>query len=205
MNKRTTAIIVTLIIVVFVAILALYFTIFRFGLSHSSTTWSEFGGYVSGVLMPILTAINIYVFIKLTNAISEKDSKQSEKEMVFQKQLMLMQFRKKEIDEFEERMDSLFSFNDIGTLKDLHSKVNNTIIYLGSFQSTKLSLFGCNKDSGLKKDIDNLIKLLSGMDKKWDNNKTINNETILEEYMPLFYTLKNSIVRSLQDITINCD
>ena len=94
MNKRITVIIV----IAFAIVLALYLIVFRYGLSHSTTTWSEFGGYVSGVLMPILTAINIFVFVKLTNAISENDTYRSEKEMLFQKQLMLMQFRKKEID-----------------------------------------------------------------------------------------------------------
>lgn len=194
MNKRITVIIV----IAFAIVLALYFIVFRYGLSHSTTTWSEFGGYVSGVLMPILTAINIFVFVKLTNAISENDSNRSEKEMLFQKQLMLMQFRKKEIDEIETKMDSIFSINDVNTSKGMMSKVNNLIIYLGSFQSTKLSLFGIKEDSKIKKDIDDLMDLLSGINKKWSNN-----ENVPEEYMQLFYKLKNSIVRSLQDITIN--
>lgn len=199
MNKRTPFIIVTIIAIAFTFVLALYLIIFRYGLSHSSTAWSEFGGYFSGILMPILTAINIFVFINLTNAISEKDSNRSEKEMQFQKQLMLMQFRKKEIDEIETNMDSIFSINDVNTSKGMMSKVNNLIIYLGSFQSTKLSLFGIKEDSKIKKDIDNLMDLLSGINKKWSNN-----ENVPEEYMQSFYKLKNSIVRSLQDITINC-
>ena len=199
MNKRTPFIIVTIIAIAFILVLALYFIIFRYGISHSSAVWSEFGGYVSGILMPILTAINIFVFIKLTNAISEKDSNRSEKEMQFQKQLMLMQFRKKEIDELETKMDSIFSTNEINTSKDMISKVTNIIIYLGSFQSTKLSLFGMKEDSKIKKDIDDLINVLSWINIKWSNN-----ENIPKEYMQLFYKIKNSIIRSLQDITINC-
>ena len=199
MNKKAPTVIVIVIAIAFTLVLALYLIVFRYGLSHSSTAWSEFGGYVSGVLMPILTAINIFVFIKLTNAISEKDSNRSEKEMQFQKQLMLMQFRKKEIDELETKMDSIFSTNEISTSKDMISKVNNIIIYLGSFQSTKLSLFGMKEDSKIKEDIDDLINVLSWINKKW-----INNENVPEEYMQLFYKIKNSIIRSLQDITINC-
>ena len=195
MNKRITVIIV----IAFAIVLALYLIVFRYGLSHSTTTWSEFGGYVSGILMPILTAINIFVFVKLTNAISEKDSNRSEKEMIFQKQLMLMQFRKKEIDELETKMDSIFSINEVDTLKGMLSKVNNLIIYLGSFQTIKLSLFGIKEDSKIKKNINDLIDLLSGINKKWSNN-----ENVPEEYIQLFYKLKNSIVRSLQDITVNC-
>ena len=199
MNKKTSYIIVTIIIVVFVSVLAVYFAIFRFGLSHSSTTWSEFGGYVSGILMPILTAINIFVFVKLTNAISEKDSIRSEKELLFQKQLTLMQFRKKEIDEFEARTNSVFSFDDVNTTKAMISKVNNIVIYLGTFQSTKLALFGYSEDSEIKKDIDKLIDLFGEISKKWSNNVAVS-----EEHMVLLFNLKNSIVRSLQDVTVNC-
>lgn len=195
MNKRITVIIV----IAFAIVLALYFIVFRYGLSHSTTTWSEFGGYVSGILMPILTAINIFVFVKLTNAISEKDSIRSEKELLFQKQLTLMQFRKKEIDEFEARTNSIFSFDDVNTTKSMISKVNNIVIYLGSFQSTKLALFGYYEDSEIKKEIDKLIDLFGGISNKWNNN-----EAVSEEHMVLLFNLKNSIVRSLQDVTLNC-
>lgn len=195
MNKR----IAVIIVIAFAVVLALYLIVFRYGLSHSTTTWSEFGGYVSGVLMPILTAINIYVFVKLTNAISEKDSQRSKKEMLFQKQLMLMQFRKKEIDEFETMMNSIYTIDDIKSTDDMISKISNLVIYLGSFRSTKLSLFGCDEDSEISKEINKLIDLLSEINKNWNNNGAVPGE-----YMLSYYKYKNSITRSLQNITINC-
>lgn len=55
-------------IVSFFMILA-YFLIFHYGFSNDSSSWSNFGDYVNGVLSPILAAVNIYVFIRLTTVI----------------------------------------------------------------------------------------------------------------------------------------
>ena len=59
--------------------------------------------FFNGFMMPILTAINIYVFVKITNSISEKDTVQSEKELSFRKQLILLQFQKEDIETFEKK------------------------------------------------------------------------------------------------------
>ena len=52
-----------------------YFIFFHYGFSNESNSWSNFGDYFNGVLSPILTAVNIYVFIRLTTTISNIESK----------------------------------------------------------------------------------------------------------------------------------
>lgn len=197
MNKR----IAVIIVIAFAVVLALYLIVFRYGLSHSTTTWSEFGGYVSGVLMPILTAINIYVFVKLTNAISEKDSQRSKKEMLFQKQLMLMQFRKKEIDEFEKMTDAVFSFaenSDYNSVKkEISYLATNAMLYLASFQTTKRTLFNLEKDSCIIKEMKELMELVGRFSNQIDNSFPS------KEELKKYYELKYSISRSLQEITIS--
>lgn len=84
----------------------------------NSNSWIEFSVFFNGVIMPILTAINIFVFVKLTNAISEKDKIQSEKALFYQKQLLLMQFRKAEIEAFEKSLDNVFLFKKTADYKD---------------------------------------------------------------------------------------
>ena len=65
------------IVIVSIIILAFYFFMFNNGLSKDSNSWSNFGDYVNGVLTPILTAINIYVFIKMTIAISSLEERRT--------------------------------------------------------------------------------------------------------------------------------
>lgn len=200
MNKRITVIIV----IAFAIVLALYLIVFRYGLSHSTTTWSEFGGYVSGILMPILTAINIFVFVKLTNAISEEDSKRSEKELSFQRQLMLMQFRKAEIDAFEKTMENVLSFKENTDYKNVKQFLNDTsfsvlnaMIYLDSFMNTKLEMFNLNKKSKAVTDIASLISLLDNYNNNLNEGKIVEKE----EYLKMF-NLKNSIIYSLQKVIL---
>ena len=55
---------------IFIATMLLYWSVFRFGLSTQMSDWGNFGSYFSGLIMPILTAINITVFVKMTKEIS---------------------------------------------------------------------------------------------------------------------------------------
>lgn len=197
MNTRITLIITVAILVV----TNLFLTFVK------SSLWLEFSVFFNGVMMPILTAINIFVFVKLTNAISEKDTIRSEKEMFFQRQLMLMQFRKTEIDIFEKTMDDVFSFKSVSDYNGIKELINalsysvlNAMMYLDSFTNTKLSMFDLNKDSEIAVDIKNYISLLE----KYKN--CLEDEKIppKEEYSKMFM-LKDSIIYSLQKITLNND
>ena len=62
-----------------------YFIFFHYGFSNESNSWSNFGDYFNGVLSPILTAVNIYVFIRLTTTISNIESKRAQEAIAQEK------------------------------------------------------------------------------------------------------------------------
>ena len=87
----------------------LYCSVFRFGLSTQMSDWGNFGSYFSELIMPILTAINITVFVKMTKEISSIDERRSNNAIKAQKEITLMEFRKKEIESFEKYVyDALY-------------------------------------------------------------------------------------------------
>lgn len=138
------------IIAVTICCLGFYFYMFNNGLSNDSNSWSNFGDYVNGVLTPIFTVINIYVFIKLTTAISrleekryensmEIEDKRREKEIEHEKELLLMQFRKQEIETFVKQINRIDNSPlDIVTLKEVAN-------YLKSFNDTGVKWFDIKK------------------------------------------------------------
>lgn len=170
----------------------------------NSSSWIEFSVFFNGVLMPILTAINVFVFVKLTNIISKKDEIRSEKELSYQKQLLLMQFRKAEIEEFEKSFDNVFLFKNVAEYTDYTSDVSfsvmNALVYLNSFQNTKLSLFNLNENSKVAIDINNYSLLL----KEYHDSMKEKKFPTKEEFDKMF-ALKDSIIQSLQMITLNSD
>ncbi len=170
----------------------------------NSSSWIEFSVFFNGVLMPILTALNVFVFVKLTNIISKKEEIRSEKELSYQKQLLLMQFRKAEIEAFEKSFDNVFLFKNVAEYTDYTSDVSfsvmNALVYLNSFLNTKLSLFNLNKNSKVAIDITNYSLLL----KEYHDSLKEKKFPSKEEYDKMF-ALKDSIIQSLQMITLNCD
>ncbi len=168
------------------------------------SSWIEFSVFFNGVLMPILTAINVFVFVKLTNIISKKEEIRSEKELSYQKQLLLMQFRKAEIEAFEKTIDNVFLFKNVAEYTDYTSDVSfsvmNALVYLNSFLNTKLSLFNLDKNSKVAIDITNYSLLL----KEYHDSLKEKKFPRKEEYDKMF-ALKDSIIQSLQMITLNSD
>lgn len=158
---------------------------------NTNHSWIEFSTIFNGIMMPILTAINVYVFVKLTNAISEKDEMRSRKELEYQKNMMLMQFRKSEIDAFSR---VITNENDVCTEKLLSS----ALLYVDTFYSSRLSLFNLNKESGVAKEILDFCKCLDSCYIKTIEQKTLSEDEILQ-----LISKKNNIVCALQDITLS--
>lgn len=81
-----------------VVVLTAYFSVFNSGVSNNANNWSSFGSYVSGLMMPILTVINIYVFIRLTTVLDEKNTKRQQNDTIQQEE------RKKEEIEHQQKL-----------------------------------------------------------------------------------------------------
>lgn len=176
------------IIVGVIVIMMMILCLLAINVNHS---WIEFSTIFNGIMMPILTAINVYVFVKLTNAVSEKDEMRSRKELEYQKNMMLMQFRKSEIDAFSR---IITNENDVCTEKLLSS----ALLYVDTFYSSRLSLFNLDKESGVAEEIFDFCKCLASC-----YNKTIEKKPVGEDEILQLISKKNNIVYALQDITLS--
>ncbi len=132
----------------------IYFFTFHGSISDDSNVWSNFGNYINSLLTPLLTIINIAVFIELTIAISQLEEQRSEKALEKEQELLLMQLRKQEIDTFIQQMNRL---NNYSSRKEHIESVQQIWYYLQDFEKTGLKYF--KFDEGVF--ADHLIRRLS--------------------------------------------
>ena len=81
-------------------VVGFYFWNFHGDFSCQVKDWSDFGTYISGLLMPLLAIINIVILVELTIAISMINENRSKAEVKAQKDLLLIQLRRQAIETF---------------------------------------------------------------------------------------------------------
>ena len=193
------------VFVVSVIILAFYFFMFNDGLSKDSNSWSNFGDYVNGVLTPILTAINIYVFIKMTIAISSLEERRTinanaieearlEKEMHHEKEMLMMQLRKQEIDTFVKQMNRIF---DYSSKENRIQSLQQVIDYLTSFCETGFKWFNIEDKNHTKRRIGYLTVSLRKVLFELEDNKQSS-----EELFSKIYDAKAEITNTLVEAAL---
>ena len=192
-------------------LIALYFVFFHYGFSNDSNSWSNFGNYFNGILTPILTAVNIYVFIRLTSVISEIEDKRAselikqeklrsekemqqaeshfERELNHEKELLLMQLRKQEIDTFVNQMNRIYNYN---TKEEGITSMNQVSDYLLSFCDTGFNWFNIEDHDRTKYE----IKSLSVNIKKYADNLE-NNKGFEEKIFNKIYDSNKEITNTL--------
>ena len=181
------------------ATIALYWSVFRYGLSTNAVDWGSFGSYFSGLLLPILTVINILVFVKMTKEISLIDDKRAESAINSQKEITLMQFRKSEIEAFERHVyNAMYPTPPaIRSKKALAMPIGMANLYLKTFLESKLNLFSLSEESETTKSIQELYERMVCYHEKFIGTEEIDSNDwngILE--------LHERIIRDLQDITL---
>lgn len=125
----------------YIIAIALYMSKFNKGFSNTINDWAGFGNYISGVLMPILTTINIWVFIKLTIAISDENAKTKDRELFFKKKLFVTQQRQKELDHFIDILDQSLVLKANILPSNICEPIVSAVTYLGSFIEGQSELF----------------------------------------------------------------
>ena len=205
-----------------------YFIFFHYGFSNDSNSWSNFGDYFNGVLSPILTAVNIYVFIRLTTTISDIESKRaqetltheklrSEKELKQAKEL----FEKKaEYDKirFEREHDNerrlllmqlrkqeldifvkqMNRFDDYTSNENAIESLRQLTYYLQAFLKTGLRWFEIDNESRIATEIRILWKDLQKYIYNIENNKEFD-----EKLFYKIYDARDNIINALAESTIN--
>lgn len=191
--------IVIILLVAASIVLGLYWMVFHEGFSYNSADWGNFGSYFNGLLMPILTFVNIIVFVSISMKLSALDDKRAEKEVEGQKNLMLMQFRKKEIDNFERVLNEALipSLQFVISKEVLARPIVLADMYLHSFLKSKLSLFNLTEDSETTQSVSKLKCKLSNY-----HTKFVSDEKFVRDDIMGLLELRSSIISNLQKITI---
>lgn len=171
-----------------------YFRIFNGEISTVNQDWDTFIQIFNGLVMAILTAVNIYIFYQLTVAIEDKNQERIIKQKISDAQTIITQMR---LGEYE-RVKSLI--NDI--IKDIRCKIINEqrlfslIKELESISSSLLFKNGKISEQGVLNDTTNNILSLT------KNVATLSsNEKLREEFIAALKTyiliMEMYIVRQL--------
>ena len=70
-----------------------YICMFNGRLSNSSADWGNFGSYINGTVVPILTVINLWLFYKLTVSIENNTNERAIKAKVAEAQTLISNIR----------------------------------------------------------------------------------------------------------------
>lgn len=182
-------------ILLFLAIaLGIYFYMFHGDLSEDSYIWSNFGNYINGFLTPLLTIINIIVFIELTIAISKIEDHRSEKALENEKKLLLMQLRKQELDIFVKQTNRIYDGNTIEERVETLRQVSD---YLSSFCETGFKWFNIDNNK-TKRNIDFLVVSLRTI--QYDMDANIKSPKEVYEKVS---ELKDEITNTLVEAALN--
>ena len=140
-------------------VIVAYFCIFNGEISTVNQDWDTFIQIFNGLVMAILTAVNIYIFYQLTVAIEDKNQERIIKQKISDAQTIITQMR---LGEYE-RVKSLI--NDI--IKDIRCKIINEqrlfslIKELESISSSLLFKNGKISEQGVLNDTTNNILSLT--------------------------------------------
>jgi hypothetical protein len=135
--KNTIITICTIIGLLELAMIVIYFVIFNGEISTSNQDWDTFIQIFNGVIMTILTAVNIYVFYHLTVVIENKNQERAVKEKVFEAQSVITQMRVKQYEEVRTLIYDVISIiakkkDDNGSYDLLHKKIaelDNSLLF----------------------------------------------------------------------------
>jgi len=181
--NRMSKIVGVIIAISIVLTVGAYFLIFNQGLSHSTQDWANFGGYLGGILAPIFTILNIAVFIRLTNAIDKSDEIRKNKELDYQKYLIITQIRQDELNTLTNILNKALVLEfDIHSINIL-TPITNATTYIESFLRTKKAILPVEEDSELTVKMLHLHKLLVNYSKYMAEYLSVNDpQGILKPY-----------------------
>jgi len=187
-----------IIILSVIAILFLYFFIFHYGLSRDSNEWNNFASYFNGVINPIIMIINVFVFIKLTKAVSDENGKRAEIQIKVQRDIAIMQLRMQEINTMSSVLNEAFVPNASGnSILEKGQPIVFAISYIECFVTSKLTLFAINKESETTKKIEELH------DKMGAYYELFTTKLPIREQIIDLLIVRSEVLNSLQNITIN--
>lgn len=174
--KKTIIAICSVLGLLELVIIIAYFCVFSGEISTANQDWDTFIQIFNGLVMAILTAVNIYIFYQLTVAIEDKNQERIIKQKISDAQTIITQMR---LGEYE-RVKSLI--NDI--IKDIRCKIINEqrlfslIKELESISSSLLFKNGKISEQGVLNDTTNNILSLTKNVATLSSNEKLREELI---------------------------
>ena len=174
--KKTIVAICAVIGLLELVVIVAYFCVFNGEISTVNQDWDTFIQIFNGLVMAILTAVNIYIFYQLTVAIEDKNQERIIKQKISDAQTIITQMR---LGEYE-RVKSLI--NDI--IKDIRCKIINEqrlfslIKELESISSSLLFKNGKISEQGVLNDTTNNILSLTKNVATLSSNEKLREELI---------------------------
>ena len=184
-----------IICVVLISIIVVYVFNFGFGLSSLSTDWANFGAYVSGLTVPLLTIANIYVVYKLTIAVENKNRERAIGQKMFESQVIVTQMRMR----LYESMRALISeiLVDLDNSNDCESKkLDKLKAKLDEVNSSILFADSTGKTSFLKEEneeVESALKQHDGIREKYFTAQNLIKKLELYQRRMELYIMKQSI------------
>ena len=191
--------------------IVLYLLKFNKGLSDNSQEWNNFASYLSGLMMIVLTSINIYVFVKLTKAIDKSDEERRRQDVKAQKLILLSNLRQNELNRFNDVLNNALMIKPSFSIIEASRTIIEATIYIETFVNTKKHIFPFIEDKNFEDKILRLHNILMLLDKKWKDSFNAENDTEQNSFTPLiflkedfveFLKIKNNVLSSLQEFTI---
>jgi len=195
----------------------LYFYTFNGALSTDPAVWGSFGSYFSGVVLPVLTLLNIYVIIFLAQQTSKADYERMTSSKELQQKIVYTQFRQSEITNLSNIIDasiagmSEFTLNGQNIDKvilQIDSRLVDVQVKLDSFINQKYHLFPFKEDIELTLKFQELHGKLTELKSFFSNTLNVQNNGSLEKQVSSetsildFLMLKNEIISKLQMHTL---
>lgn len=98
----------TILLIIFIVVFIINFS--GQSISNDISDWAQFGDYIGGILNPILTLLNICVFVILTLTIQRITDQNNRLSLETSKQIALMSLKHEELNNFKKEMDQNLNF-----------------------------------------------------------------------------------------------
>lgn len=180
--RKTIIIICTIIGLLELMVIVAYFSIFNGSISTINQDWGLFIQIFNGLIMAILTAVNIYIFYKLNITIENKNQERNIKEKIDKVQSVITQLRVNQYEEIRslitdvkvELMRNVFNPQNIFKLQKKLMEMDQSFLYKSSDLGYDSFLFPVIEDILDKKDI------IMNEFKNTENNKIPNYTPLIE-------------------------
>ena len=180
--RKTIIIICTIIGLLELMVIVAYFSIFNGSISTNNQDWGLFIQIFNGLIMAILTGVNIYIFYKLNITIENKNQERNIKEKIDKVQSVITQLRVNQYEEIRslitdvkvELMRNVFNPQNIFKLQKKLMEMDQSFLYKSSDLGYDSFLFPVIEDILDKKDI------IMNEFKNTENNKIPNYTPLIE-------------------------